>query len=822
MLQSREHSTQNGFVGLTSAEALDRLAAGRNILVPEARMKRWRRWLGPLTDPMVVLLLVAIPIYLTVGEDRDAIITAIALFPIIFVGWMMEARAHNALAKLHKLTANTVWAIRNGHWIEVATEELVVGDIIEVTEGGVLPADGVIISATQIQVDESSLTGESLPLNKSTASEESEVFAGSIVLAGRALIEVTVTGRPTRFGQIGTLLAVTKPRRTPLQKSMVTLVRSIAGVAAICAVAVIAIEVWRGNGWAAAVIAGISLLIAAIPEEFTVVYSLYLALGAWRLAKQNAVVRNLPGVETLGSVTVICTDKTGTLTEGALEVHQVHCLLGDEDELLVAAVRASEPTPFDALDKAIVTYSLSRDIEVESLHRDDLAVDYPFDSHTRHVTHVWRNSAGEISVNAKGAYEGLLQVAQLSAQDRRRLDAAHEAFTSVGMRVIAVAACRLTALPSNRAEAERDLEILGLIGFRDPIKPNVAEAISACRTAGIRVILITGDHPATAFAVATELGMTHSDGERVQVANGAAIDSLTDKELDELVASTDIFARTQPDQKHRLVTSLIRQGEVVAMTGDGVNDAPALRQADIGVVMGQRGTDVAREAATIVLLDDNFATIVAATRNGRLIYDNLSKAFRYLIAVHIPLMAIALVVPLLGLPLLLQPIHLIVLEILLHPIVSLVFQAEPAAADIMLRPPRKPDFALSARALLTPILVGLSISLAVIAVYAWGLSSEWSEASARGAALVTLLGSQVLLMVSTRSADLPMWEVWLRPTKELYAGWIAVGLVITAMFSIPAVADVLRVQTFDKTMAFPIVCVIVLSTLWTEVFKMRR
>ena len=822
MLAPREHSTRNGFVGLTSAEALDRLAAGHNILVPEAKLQRWRRWLGPLTDPMVVLLLVAIPIYLTVGEDRDAIITAIALFPIIFVGWLMEARAHNALAKLRKLSASTIWTIRNGRWVEVPTEELVVGDIIEVTEGGVLPADGVVISATQIQVDESSLTGESLPLNKSTAVGESDVFAGSIVLAGRALVEVTVTGRRTRFGQIGALLATTKPRHTPLQKSMLRLVRSIAAIAAVCALGVIAIEVWRGNGWAAATIAGISLLIAAIPEEFSVVYSLYLALGAWRLARENAVVRNLPGVETLGSVTVICTDKTGTLTEGALEVHEVHCLAGAEDELLAAAVLASEPEPFDALDKAIVTYCGLKNVDVQELHRGELVQDWPFDVATKHLTHVWRLADGEIAIAAKGAYEGVLEMSQHTAADRKRLDAAHDAFTSVGMRVIAVAYGTAHKIPADRDQAERHLKILGLIGFHDPIKPNVAEAITACRSAGIRVILITGDHPATAAAVAAELGMVHADGERVQVANGAAIDALSDRELDELVATTDIFARTQPDQKHRLVTSLLRQGEVVAMTGDGVNDAPALRQADIGVVMGQRGTEVAREAATIVLLDDNFATIVAATRNGRLIYDNLSKAFRYLIAVHIPLVAIALIVPLLGLPLLLQPLHLILLEILLHPIVSLVFQAEPAAADIMLRPPRKPDFALSSRALFTPIMVGLTVSAAVIGVYAWGLSYDWGEAAARGAALATLLGSQLILMVSTRSADLPMWEVWVQPTRELYAGWLAVCLVIAGMFAIPALSELFAVAAFERTMFFPIICLIVISTLWTEVFKVIR
>jgi Ca2+-transporting ATPase len=616
---------------------------------------------------------------------------------------------------------------------------------------------------------------------------------------------------------VAALLAKTKGRQTPLQKSMFKLVRAIATVAAIAALGVFAVEIRSGHGWAAAVIAAISLLIAALPEEFSIVYSIYLALGAWRLAQEKALVRNLPGVETLGSVTVICTDKTGTLTEGALEVHETFALNAMPD-LIKNAVLACEPQPFDPLDKAIVAFAMTQQLDIESLHGRSLIGDWAFDPHTKHVTHAWQSEDG-VGVAAKGSLEGLLGICQPSIEDLTHLEEAHERMASQGMRVVAVAAGRLSSPPTERGVAENALSILGLVGFRDPIKPNVAEALQACRDAGIRVILITGDHPTTADAVAAELGLVHNDGTAARVALGIDMDQLSDGALDALVRDTDVFARTRPDQKHELITSLLRMGEVVAMTGDGVNDAPALRQADIGVVMGIRGTDVAREAATIVLLDDNFATIVKATSNGRRIYDNLSKAFRYLIAVHVQLISVALIAPLAGLPLVLLPIHLILFEILLHPIVSLVFQAEPAAPNIMQRPPRTSNFALSARALALPALVGATVSANVLGVFAWAISRDWNVDEARGAALFTLLMAQMVLMVSTRSSHLPMWRVWIRPTRELWFGWVAIVVTIVAIFAVPQLSELLSVSVFDARTLVPMLALVLVSTLWTEIAK---
>lgn len=820
MSVSRQQSIPQGVVGLSSVEARKRLLAGRNVVVPETRAHRWRRWLGPLLDPMVLLLLVAIPVYLAIGEQRDAIVTTVALVPIIAVGWYMESRANNALEKLHQLTAMTVWAIRDGRWLEVLTEELVPGDVIEVVEGSVVPADGAMIFGSQLQIDESSLTGESLHLNKSL--EDPLVFAGTVVVAGRALIEVALTGAATRYGQVAALLKPTSSKRTPLQDSLVRLVRVIAVIASACALLVLVIEVRAGHGWAAAAIAAISLLIAALPEEFSLVYSLYLALGAWRLAREKALVRNLPGVETLGSVTVICTDKTGTLTEGALEVHSIESLHLSHTEFLERALRACEPQPFDPLDKAIASYATNHAVSAQLLEHSELVLDWPFDPHGKYVTHVWQLAADDFIIASKGSLEGLIEVCGPELPELTQLEASNHALAAMGMRVIAVATARVSVVPSSRADAEAHLELAGLIGFRDPIKPKVGEALEACRTAGIRVILITGDHPTTADAVASELGLRHRDGTPVHVALGKEMDGLSDAELDELIRDTDVFARTRPDQKHLLISSLQRAGEVVAMTGDGVNDAPALQQADIGVVMGIRGTDVAREAATIVLLDDNFATIVAATRNGRLIYDNLSKAFRYLIAVHVPLVFIALVVPIMGLPLLLLPVHLIVLEILLHPIVSLVFQAEPAAPNIMNRPPRRPGFALSPRALALPALSGVSVSAAVIGMYRWALSTGLSEFQARGASFTVLLLCQAVLMVSTRSSRLPLWRVWVRPTRQLWAGWAALGLTLLAMVSVPEISRLLAVAPFPWSVTPMIVGLVVVSTLWTEAAKWLR
>jgi Ca2+-transporting ATPase len=818
-------------LGLTSSQARDRLLRdGPNRLVAEARGRRIKRLLGPLADPMVALLLVAAPTYLVIGETTDAIVAFVAVVPIALVGWVLEARAERTLEQLRRLTAPTATVRRDGVETEVATEELVVGDVVRVHEGDVIPADGEVLELTQLLVDEAALTGESLPVSKAIGDDElARVWAGTTVLSGRAVVRLVATGASTRYGRIGTLVAGIRQPSTPLQRALIRLVRALAVVAAVFCAAVIAAELLHGRGWGQALIAGVSLAIAAIPEEFSMVYALYLALGAWRLSQQRALVRRLPSVETLGSTTVICTDKTGTLTHGRLSVaglwtaecgHHTGGFIGPEEvALLTMAVLACEPQPFDPLDVAIVAYALQHGLDPAALHTGDLAADWPFDPVDKYLTHVWTHGGGLARVAAKGSVEGVLAHCEAGPGARTAALAANDAYAGDGMRVVAIAGGSSEGASGDRTQDERPLRLLGLVAFSDPVREGVAEALTECRQAGIRVLMMTGDHPSTAHAVAEGLDLPHQFGGRDLIATGDDLDGAPPERIDQLAATANVFARIRPEQKHLLVQALRARGEVVAMTGDGVNDAPALREADIGVAMGERGTDVAREAASIVLVDDNFATIVTAVRDGRRIFDNLTRAFAYLIAFHPPLMFGALVIPMLGRPLLLLPVHLVFLELLLHPVVSLVFQADPADPDVMRRPPRDVRDALRLRSLWRAYAVGGALAALVIADYLLALHAHWPVEEARAFAFATLLVSQPMLILTMRCPDQPLWRSG-RPWTATLTTVVAVIAVTTlAAVYLPPLADLLHLAPFPPAAWAAVLAGAAMATGWSEPLK---
>jgi Ca2+-transporting ATPase len=824
----------SALVGLSSGEAAARLSRdGPNVVVPEGTRRRLKRLLGPLGDPMVALLLLAAPTYLLIGETTDAVVAFVALGPIAAVGWLLESRAERTLDRLRQLTAPTARVIRDGTDQSVPVEALVVGDLVLIHEGDVVPADAAVVELSQLLVDESALTGESLPASKQVATgDESMVWAGTTVLSGRGLVRVTAAGTATRYGRIGVLVAATRTPLTPLQRGLARLVRALAVLAAVFCVAVIAAELLHGDGWGDAVIAGVSLAIAAIPEEFSMIYTLYLALGAWRLAQHGALVRRLPSVETLGSTTVICTDKTGTLTHGRLAVAGIWTASGPrgdggtltdvEVQLLEAAVLACEPEPYDPLDVAIVDYARRHGIDGAALHRGRLERDWPFDPSDKYLTHVWTTDPcnGRPYAAAKGSVEGIVAHSAAAAELVADALAANHAYSSEGMRVIAVAAGPAPRSATRRSDDETELRMLGLVAFSDPVRDGVAEALGECAAAGIRVVMVTGDHPATAHAVAEGLGLPHEAAGSDLIATGDDLDAADGDGVEDLVANANVFARTRPEQKHQLVGALRRRGEVVAMTGDGINDAPALREADICVAMGQRGTAVAREAASLVLLDDNFATIVAAVRDGRRIFDNLTRAFAYLIAFHPPLLLGAVVIPLLGKPLFLLPIHLVVLELLLHPVVSLVFQADPPDRDIMRRSPRPVGDALRLRALARPYAVGIVLAVVLVAVYLVALAA-WPEEQARGLAFASLLASQPALLLSMRSPSRPLWASGRPWTRTLTVIIATIAAATLAVIYLPPLASLLHLEPFPAAW-WSVVVVIAGTTAWSEPLKRRH
>ena len=787
---------------------------GPNDLVPKSRHLGLMWLIRFFVDPMVILLLIAGVTYLVLGDRFDAIVALGALAPIFLVTAVLERRSERALEELTKMSSPTARVRRGLHDTVVDACDVVPADLMLVQEGDVFVADGVLVSGSMLIVDESALTGESNLLIKEPGS--GEVYAGTELRSGRGEVIVTATGTATKYGHIGKLMSEMHVGPTPIERAIRRLVSQIGlAVIALCGI-VILIEHGHGALWPAALIAGVSLAMAAIPEELPMVYTLYLALGAWRLTKQRALVRRLASVETLGSANVICVDKTGTLTHGTLEVSATWEMPNTEEAvLLLAAVLACEPKPFDPLDQALLKFAQSKSIDTSILERQTSLERYPFDAAHRRLTQVWPAEQG-VRVVTKGAVETILTLCRLDDAERQQVLDANAAFANEGKRVIAVADITRASASRDRAADESNLHFLGLVAFSDPIREDVPSAIEACSRAGITVIMITGDHPVTAEATARRLGLRSG-----RTLTGADLEGMYDMELMAALAQTRIFARIQPEQKLRIVKALHARGDVVAMTGDGTNDALALREADIGVAMGQRGTDVARSAADLVLLDDKFTTIVAAIAGGRRIFRNLRRAFRYLNAFHAPLILSAVVIPFLGIPLLLLPIHLVWLELIVHPTSALVYENDPAAAeDLMTEPPRgRATNLLRRKDWVRPILLGSVLTIGCIAVYVLDLRQGYTVEVARGMALTTMLLGQMLLVLTERSTRLPVWKQSFTDNPRLIPILAGTVAMMIAMLYIPPLALAFRVAPPSVVHLTEALGVAVLCTLWFEPFK---
>ncbi|HYM40095.1 MAG TPA: cation-transporting P-type ATPase, partial [Thermoplasmata archaeon] len=620
--------------GLTDQEARERLKKhGKNILVPKKKIRIWG-FLAFLKEPMLWLLVIAGVVYYLLGDIPESIITIVAVVPIAVVDVVIELQTDKALEKLKILGEPEVSVVRGGVTKRIKSEDLVPGDILLVQEGDVVMADSALLAGSAIQTDESSLTGESQPVDKKPGDGFNEdlfenpgaLLAGTTVVSGRGRCIVARTGSATQYGKIGKMLSGTYAGKTPLQTEIWGIIRIFAMVSVILSVLLVIIGLFAYGPitdviWKSAVISGVTLAIAAIPEEFPVVFTLFLSLGMLRLANANALVKNLSAVEALGSVDVICTDKTGTITTGKMSVSEAKPAQGvAEEDLELTALLACQRDPFDPMEKAIYAHAkdrpaLARTKAMEFVHA------YPFDAREKYVSHVWQGSGFYLA--AKGSGEGILARCHLDPPERTRVLKENEAMAAAGTRVLAVAGKKLPRM-KGRSEDEADLEYLGLLGFSDPIREGVTKAVTECRKAGIRVVMLTGDHRATAAAIAHKAGIS-TDG----IVSGKDLNVPEDEFL-KLLESGNVFARVLPEQKLKIVEGYQKLGYRVAVTGDGINDAPALKRANIGVAMGERGTEVAKETASLVLLDDNFKTIVGAVRNGRRIYDNLKKAFSYL------------------------------------------------------------------------------------------------------------------------------------------------------------------------------------------------
>ena len=783
--------------GLSAAEAARRLAAdGFNELPQHTRSPLLGLLAEVVREPMFLLLLAAGGIYLLLGDIGEALLLLGFVLVVIAITVVQTRRTERVLAALRDLSSPRALVIRDGLQQRIAGREVVRGDLLVLTEGDRVPADAVVLAANDLMADESLLTGESVPVRKRAlgdtppptgpgGDDQPCVWSGTLLVRGRAQAEVRATGPRSELGKIGQSLTALAPEPTPLQRDTARLVRRLALVGlALCALVVV-LHGLGGRGWLAGVLAGITLAMATLPEEFPVVLTVFMALGAWRLSQRRVLTRHMPTIETLGQTTVLCVDKTGTLTKNRMTVAVLEVdgerfappAAGDTlperfHSLAEYAILASELAPFDPMERALRALGQRFLHHTGHLHPDwTLAHEYEIGGELLAMSHVWRDPREPVHVvAAKGAAEAIAELCHLDVATRTAWLGRAERMATEGLRVLAVARGVYRGDTWPASQHDFDFAPVGLIGLHDPVRTQVPAALAECYAAGLRVLMITGDHPATACAVARQIGLTPAEA----VLTGDELDQMTDDALAERVAAVSIYARMRPQHKLRLVQALRARGEVVAMTGDGVNDAPALKASHIGVAMGSRGTDVAREAADLVLLDDDFAALVAAIRTGRRIFDNLRKSMAYILAVHVPIAGLALLPLLLGWPLALLPVHVVFLELIIDPACSLVFEAEAGDPDLMTRPPRDPHEALFGRfALGVAALQGL-IALAMVAgIYGSALQTGLSADAARTSAFLTLVAANLALIFANRSWTQGPLAVLHRRNPVL--GWVFLG-----------------------------------------------
>ncbi|MEI8241839.1 MAG: cation-translocating P-type ATPase [bacterium] len=790
--------------GLSEQEATARLAQdGANELPTQKKRGIFTIACEVVREPMFLMLLAAGGLYLVMGEPADALMLLGFVFVVMAITVIQERRTERALDALRELSSPRALVIRGGVRRRIPGREVVRGDRVVLAEGDRVPADAILRWGVNLCVDESLLTGESVPVRKAPAPEAQTlsrpggddlpgVFSGTLVTAGQGIAEVATTGVRTELGKIGKALQQLVPERTLLQIETARLVRTFAliGLAA-CAVVVLAYAVTRGGGstvWKEGFLAGIAMAMATLPEEFPVVLTIFLALGAWRISRSNVLTRRMPAIETLGAATVLCVDKTGTLTRNQMTLRRVVTHAGDVDlaltnatlpppvlPLLEYAILASRPDPFDPMERALHAAGERLNEHPERLHADwSLAREYPLSPTLLAVSQAWHAGTGdEWMIASKGAPEAIVALCRLDEVERAQVTQEVMRLASAGLRVLAVARgkCREPALPAEQQGLA--LEFVGLLGLEDPLRPAVPAAVAECRDAGIRVIMITGDYPATAQSIARQAGLSTPD----TVITGPELDVMSDRELARRIRDVHVFARVVPEQKLRLVQALKANHEVVAMTGDGVNDAPALKAAHIGIAMGGRGTDVAREAASLVLLDDDFSSIVAAIRLGRRIFDNIKKAVSFVLTVHVPIAGLSMLpVFVADWPLLLLPVHIVFLELIIDPSCTLIFEAEAAEDNVMKRPPRNPAERLFSRHTIgVAVLQGASVLAACLGVLYVARLSHTPDA-ARALMFTTLVVSFLFVIFVNRSWSQSLASMWRTPNAALR--WVVGGTVL--------------------------------------------
>lgn len=836
-------------IGLTTEQVENlRKEYGNNEVVKVKKLNPFKNFISVFKEPMFLLLVGTALIYLILGEPREAAVMFVFVIFVATITFVQEWKTEKTMNALKDLTSPQVKALRNGEIAIIKSTELVPGDIILLAEGERIPADCEVLEASNFSVDESILTGEAEPVYKFSISEEHEnkgtddnqgeagywknyyLYAGTLSIFGKCTARVAKIGLDTEYGKIGKSISEAKEKMSPLQKKTHNLVKNLAIAGLILCTLVIALSYMYSHNLIQSILSGITLAMGIIPEEFPVVLTVFLSLGAFRLAKKNTLMRKISAVETLGSTTVLCVDKTGTITQNSMKVKLVYDGMDTKEntsfrnkKLSDLMILSCEKDPYDPMEKAIVEIG-KHNTSMEKLYDMNLVQKFPFEPKTKRMANVFEISndvmdhAGKYYAACKGSPETVLPMCGLDEASEKTILNMVDKMASKGLRVMAFADC-----VTDEIEGEIDryaFEFRGLAGLMDPPKEGVKEAIEVCKKAGIRVVMITGDYSRTAAAIGTEIGLKFKDC----AITGDEIENMSDDELKQAVMHCDVFSRVVPEHKMRIIKALQSNGEIVAMTGDGVNDATALKSADIGIAMGKRGTEVAKEAAHMILMDDNFTTIVGAVEDGRRVFDNIRKAMIYIMIIHIPIVALALFSPIFNLPQILLPVHIMLLELIIDPTCSIVFEGEEAEPYIMEQPPRSPEEPLLTKTMTVKVLLqGLAMFVVSFIPFHYMVDAGVEINLARSFSLMSLIVANVVMVLVNRSNTRYLMHIFSETENKarLLINTIALVMIFSVVY-VPVLQPVFKTEALSGRLLLLSCTLGIIAGAWWEIVKIIK
>lgn len=821
-------------IGLTDDEALiSRKKSGSNSIENQSKNEFLLSILEMVKEPMFLILAVAASIYYITGDYGDGIFMTIAIILVSTISLFQEARSKNAIEALKKLSQPKSKVFRNGEIIEIPSEEIVLGDVIQIEEGTFVPSDGNIIQSNDFSVNESILTGESMSVFKSEDSENKQVFQGTTVATGLAICKVTAIGKQTQLGKIGSSLASITEEKTPLQIQISNFVKKMSFVGLAIFALVWAINFFQTHNILSSLLKALTIAMSIIPEEIPVAFTTFMAIGAWRLMKSGIIAKQTRTVETLGSATVICTDKTGTITENKMSLAQFYVLSSDTivetntpivdnatENVLKYAMWSSEPIPFDAMEIAIHE-AYTKLESVDERPNFKLVHEYPLDGKPPMMTHIFENASGKKIIAAKGAPEAIMATSTISEVEKNQILKAISTITKEGYRVLGVG---FTEFPgTNYPKKQQDFEFvfLGLVAFYDPPKANIHEVFETFYKAGIDIKIVTGDNAETTASIAKQIGFRNTS----KILNGDELMLMDEATLKQKVMETSIFTRMFPEAKLKIVEALKANNQIVAMTGDGVNDGPALKSAHIGIAMGKKGTEIAKQAANLILIDDDFSKMIDAIAMGRKIYMNLKKAIQYIISIHIPIILIVFIPLALGwmYPTIFSPVHIIFLEIIMGPTCSIIYENEPMERNLMLEKPRPlTNTFFNLKEITISIVQGLAITLGLLFMYQYCTENGCSETYTRTSIFLTLIASNIFLTLENRSFYYSILTT-IRYKNNLVLMIIGITIAVTSLLLfVPVFSKFFLFEMVDATQIGFSILIGFISVMWIEIYKIFK